>query len=429
MGAVIGYFGGTYPRGSDTFIQREIAGLRALGHDVRAYALRRPDEGTALSAFAREELGRTAYILDGKAGVLAGIARGMPSMLGSIGSARHLSRPGVRGAVMQAAYLAEAAVLARRLKGDGVGHLHCHYPDANGTVAVLAAKIAGITYSLHIHGPDVFWDAEAWRLREKIEGAAFGVCISNYARSQVMLRVSPEHWGKLHIVHCGVEPGSFSPRGPVEEIKKLVFVGRLAAAKGLDVLLEAVRLVREAGRDVELRIIGDGPDRARLETASDAMGLGGCVRFEGALPNERVAAILAESDAFVMASFAEGVPVVLMEAMAAGVPVIATRIAGIPELIGDGVSGLLMTPGDAAGLRDAVLAAGDDLDATRRRAGAGRAVVGEEFDCSLEAERFGAIVDGYVNGGEIPPIRPTGRGRGADAAAENTCEVKEAGAC
>lgn len=429
MGAVIGYFGGTYPRGSDTFIQREIAGLRALGHDVRTYALRRPDEGTALSAFAREELERTAYILDGKTGVLADVARGMPSMLGAIGSARRLARPGVRGAVMQAAYLAEAAVLARRLKGDDVGHLHCHYPDANGTVAVLAAEMAGITYSLHIHGPDVFWDAEAWRLREKVEGAAFGVCISNYARSQVMLRVSPEHWGKLHIVHCGVEPGSLAPRGPVEEIKGLVFVGRLAAAKGLDVLLEAVRLVREAGRDAELRIIGDGPDRARLETARDAMGLGGCVRFEGALPNERVAAILAESDAFVMASFAEGVPVVLMEAMAAGVPVIATRIAGIPELIGDGVSGLLVTPGDAAGLRDAVMAAGDDLDATRRRAEAARAVVAAEFDCSLEAERFGAIVDGYVNGGEIPPTRPIGRVRAADAEAENSCEAKEAGAC
>lgn len=425
MGSVIGYFGGTYPRGSDTFIQREIRGLRAVGHDVRTFALRRPEAGTPLTAFARDELEQTGYILEGRAGLARDLVAGMPVMLGSVGHAARLRRPGVRGAAMQGAYLAEAAVLARRLRAGGIGHLHCHYPDASGTVAVLAARMAGITYSLHIHGPDVFWDAEMWRLREKIEGAAFCVCISNYARSQAMLRVSPQHWSRLHIVHCGVEPGSFSVRAPVEEIRRLVFVGRLAAAKGIDVLLDAVRLVRGTGRQVELRIVGDGPDRARLESVRDEMGLAGCVRFEGAQPNERVAAMLSESDAFVMASFAEGVPVVLMEAMAAGVPVIATRIAGIPELIEEGVSGLLCTPGDAVSLCDTVLAASDDIDATRRRAAAARAVVSAEFDCTREAERLGAIIDGYVNGGETGEVRPTLAGCRSNAVVEQS----GAGAC
>jgi glycosyltransferase involved in cell wall biosynthesis len=203
-----------------------------------------------------------------------------------------------------------------------------------------------------------------------------------------MVFAPQEAWDKLHIIHCGVDPDDFPPVRHEGSGRRLLFVGRLAAVKGMPVLLEALaELVRERP-DVRLVVAGDGPDRANLEALARRLGLARNVEFRGYQSQAQVRQLLQETDAFVMASFAEGVPVVLMEAMAAGVPVVATQVAGVPELVEDGVSGFLVPPGDATSIASAVSRVLDDPDLRNRLGAAGREKVVREFNITTEAEKL-----------------------------------------
>jgi glycosyltransferase involved in cell wall biosynthesis len=208
-----------------------------------------------------------------------------------------------------------------------------------------------------------------------------------------MIWTPPERWNRLHIIHCGVEPAVFAPKRHEGTGSRLIFVGRLAAVKGIPILLEAVTQLRQHHPDIELVLAGDGPDRAWIEHKADELAIGDRVRITGYLSQERVREALTESDIFVMASFAEGVPVVLMEAMATGLPVIATRIAGIAELVEDGESGYLTPPSDVDSLVERIDMLLRDADLRNRMGAAGWAKVESDFDTAKEGEKLRKILE------------------------------------
>jgi len=257
---------------------------------------------------------------------------------------------------------------------------------------MLAAHLAQISFSFTLHGPSDLFDAKHWRLDEKIKAARFVSCISYFARSQAMMYVAPEHWEKLHIIHCGVEPERYGPPTWDDENVELTFVGRLAPVKGLRFLLPAFEEALKTQPNLRLKIIGDGPERAALE--AQAAPLKDAVRFTGPLSQADVAAELAKTDVLVLPSFAEGVPVVLMEAMASGKPVIATQVAGVSELVKSGENGLVIPPGHSAALKDAILALAADPEGRRRMGQAGRETVEAGFNIQKEASRLAALLEG-----------------------------------
>jgi glycosyltransferase involved in cell wall biosynthesis len=256
-----------------------------------------------------------------------------------------------------------------------------------------------------MHGPAEFFEPKYWRLDEKIRRAKFVCCISHFSRSQGMIFGPPEKWDRMHVVHCGVDPQGYEPRKHQGKGRRLLFVGRLAAVKGVPVLLDAVAQLSQDHPDAELVIAGDGPDRQRLESRAKDLGISDRVRFLGYQSQSQVRKLLRETDVFAMASFAEGVPVVLMEAMAAGVPVVATRIAGVPELVDDGACGFLVPPGDTEALAERISLLFDDPASRNRFAGAGRAKVEQEFNLSTESQRLCQILTGALED-RVVPIRP-----------------------
>ena len=243
-----------------------------------------------------------------------------------------------------------------------------------------------------MHGPSIFFEPYRWQLGTKIEKADFVACISDFCRSQGMIFAPQAHWPKMKIVHCGVDPARYG-RGDQPPGQHLVFVGRLAAVKGVAVLLRSIADLGADHPDLRLTLIGDGPERAGLETLSHDLGLDAQVTFAGAKTQAEVAETLKTADIFVLPSFAEGVPVVLMEAMASRLPVITTRIAGIPELVEDGRSGLLVPPGNQGALTDAIAKLLADPDARTAMGEAGRHIVEAEFNIAKEAAKIGQMVD------------------------------------
>jgi glycosyltransferase involved in cell wall biosynthesis len=389
----VAYLTGEYPAVSHTFILREVEALRARGLEVMTCSVRRTASEHHRGPAERAAVESTYYVLDAVKSppTLAGatfdaLRRGR--LPGALALAWRTRPPGAKALLWQFFYLAEALVLARHLRSRGVTHLHNHFGNSSCSVAMLTSKASGIPFSYTMHGPAIFFEVPHWRIDEKIARARFVACISHFCRSQGMIFSDPTHWGKLHIVHCGVDPARYD-RGPRERPgKRLLFVGRLAAVKGVPVLLRAFAETLEAHPEAHLTLIGDGPERARIEALARELGLGGAVRFPGYLSQDEVADELARADLFVLPSFAEGVPVVLMEAMAARLPVVATRIAGIPELVDEGVAGRLVPPGDAASLARALSDLLAEPDLRRRMGEAGREKVVAEFDLAGEAAKL-----------------------------------------
>jgi glycosyltransferase involved in cell wall biosynthesis len=230
--------------------------------------------------------------------------------------------------------------------------LHVHFGNAGASVGVLVKQLTGCHLSYTIHGPDEFDDVPGQQLAFKMHAADAIVCISQFARSQLMRISSPNDWPKFRVVRLGVDAKVFqaAPRTVAAAVPQLVSVGRLTPAKGQVLLIQACAQMRDQGVPFHLTMVGDGPDRSRVETEIAKHQLASQVSLTGSLTQEGVRAELARSDAFVLPSLAEGIPVVLMEAMASYVPCISTPVNGIPELIEHGHTGLLATPGDVDSL-------------------------------------------------------------------------------
>src|SRR6056297_1847118 len=410
----LAYLTGAYPKASHTFIEREVRALRGHGAEVLTASVRRPDAANVIGPEEEASQAETFYVLaEAKhplrlAGAHLGLLVRAPGRwLGALALALRTGRPGAKGLLWQLFYFAEAGVLADHLRREGVGHLHNHFADASSSVAMLTAALADIPFSFTLHGPAELFEPESWHLGEKVARSAFTACISHFARSQAMLFSAPEHWGKLRIVHCGVTPGRYAAEPSRNQSGlKLLFVGRLTPIKGLRVLFEAFARLRTDGLDdVILTLVGDGEDRGFAE--GEAARLGG-MNLLGFQSQDGVAAALHDADALVLPSFAEGVPVVLMEAMASARPVIATQVGGVSELVEEGVSGRIIPPGDAAGLAAAIRALAEAGPEARAEMGmAGRKRVESAFDVTREARWILDLFEG--RGGER--LRP-----GEDAA-------------
>jgi glycosyltransferase involved in cell wall biosynthesis len=402
----IGYLTGEYPRATDTFIQREVAALRALGHHVQTFSVRRPVHSEITDETVARERDGTHYLLPPRSAPIlpANYLNAMRAWMGVVPK----NLPGI---LKHSAYFVEAALLAGQMRRRNLTHLHNHFSDSSCTVAMLAAILGGFTFSFTLHGPADFVMPGYWRLDEKIRRAKFVVCISEFARRQT-LRFTPEGMeNKLHIVHCGVDMNDFPPAERRESGHQLLFIGRLAAAKGLSILLEAVADGRKTLPDIKLTIVGDGPERASLENLAADLNLNTAVKFLGYQSQPQIRALLKQSDIFVMTSLAEGVPVVLMEAMAAGVPVIAPRIAGIPELIDDQVTGLLTPPGDPAATAGAILKILTDENLQRRFTQNARVKIERDFNLRTEAKHLESLFvewappTNFTGGEQCPPYK------------------------
>jgi colanic acid/amylovoran biosynthesis glycosyltransferase len=400
----IGVLCSRYPAVSHTFIQREVRALRALGAEVSTFAVRRASAQDVLSAADREELEDTHAILPAGAELprahLRALLRHPRAFAGTLLRALRLSPGTPRGTLWQLFYFAEAVSLWNELRRRGIRHVHVHFADVSSDVALLATDLGnrvdggGWSWSLAMHGPAQLYGVRQHRLGAKVADAAFTACVSDHLRSQLMMVTDRGQWPSIHLVRTGVDPEVFRPNGGPRESARVLTVARLIPGKGIDVLLDALASLARRGVAAEADVVGDGPDREWLAARIRELGLDGRVRLLGAASQERVRELLAGATAFCLPSFSEGVPVVLMEAMAAGLPVVATRITGVPELVEEGRSGLLVPPGRADLLAHALERVLTAARAERDAMGAaGRARVEAGFDSARGARRLFELLD------------------------------------
>jgi glycosyltransferase involved in cell wall biosynthesis len=317
----LAYLVSEYPRISHTFILREVTGLRELGFAIRTASINHPDRPPdKLTAQEREEAAATFFVKpSGLGGALkahlAALTRRPLKYLAGLAFALRLGGTDLKKLLYGLFYFVEAVMIGEWMRGAGVRHLHVHFATPASTVGLIAARIYPIGLSLTVHGPDEFYDAPGYCLAEKIAGASFICCIGMYARSQLMKLSPPRHWSKFEVAPLGIFLGEFAPRiaRRTSDRFEILSVGRLVPAKGQHILLAAMHNLVGAGRNVCLRLVGDGPDRAALEDDARRRGLERAVVFEGAVNPDRIR--LPKPPIFLAASFAEGIPVVRMEAM------------------------------------------------------------------------------------------------------------------
>ncbi len=357
----IAYFVNQYPKVSHSFIRREILALERQGFDVQRLALRGWDDQLVDAEDVRERE-RTRYVLQaGLAGlllpVLLCVLKSPLRFMAALGLALRMGRRADRAWFYHLVYLAEACRLLPWLVRNETRHVHAHFGTNSAEVVMLTAALGGPSYSFTVHGPEEFDKPEFIHLGEKVRRAAFVVAISSYGRSQLYRWVEHAHWHKVEVVHCGLER-AFHEVEPVAvpAAPRLVCVGRLCEQKGQLLLLEAARQLAERGCPFELVLAGDGEMRKQIEMLIERHALQDRVRITGWISSEQVRAELLAARALVLPSFAEGLPVVIMEAMALRRPVLTTYVAGIPELVRPGENGWLFP----AGAIDGLVAALDD---------------------------------------------------------------------
>ncbi len=405
----IAYIAGQYPSVTHTFIEREVQALRALGVSIETVSVHRSHDQDTLSRTAREEAVRTQAILPpNPLGLLLAHLMAMIRVPGRYLKALRLtlalSRPGIRGHLWYLFYLSEAVLAWRHLRNRKVQHLHAHHLNQAGDVALLASILGGWTWSFTMHGPSEFYDVQYWRVAEKTTRADFVACISDFCRSQLMSLVEQEHWRKFHVVHCGVDTEDFQPQAPVgrrANALALLTVGRLERRKGQALLLDALAELRNQDVDARLTVVGDGEMRSHLEARAKGFGIADFVRFVGAIGEDDIRTFYGEADVFCLPSFAEGVPVVLMEAMAMEIPVVATNIMGIPELVDHRKNGLLVIPGRSDQLVAAIRELAADPKLRKRLGAAGRRKVAAGFHISQSAR---TLADAFADATGDHPV-------------------------
>lgn len=393
----VAYLVNQYPRTSVSFIRREILALEAGGVEVMRFSLRPVTEALA-SQVDRDEAARTRFVLGAGAGahafaVAAAALRSPRAFARALALALRLGKRSDRGRLRHIAYLAEACVAAAWIREGKADHVHAHFGTNSAAVAVLIRALGGPPVSFTVHGPEEFDKPEFLGLREKVRHASFVVAVSSFGRAQIWRWARFEDWPKVEVVRCGLgdellsAPVTTPPRAP-----RLLCVARLSEQKGHMLLLEAAGRLAAEGIDFELVLAGDGPLRPHVEEAVRRLGLEGRVRLAGWMSDVQVREALAQARALVLPSFAEGLPVVVMEALALGRPVITTAIAGTPELVENDVTGWLIPAGSVEPLvkamRAALAAEPAELEAMGR---AGKSLVAERHDASREARRLAAL--------------------------------------
>ena len=357
-GARVAYLVNHYPKVSHTFVRREILALERAGVTVLRYAMRGWDAVPPDPEDAREQTLTRYLVRGGLIPLLASTVRTAAAHPGRFWSAlvqaMSLSRRSDRGVAYHFVYLFEACCLLRWLQAARADHVHAHFGTNGATVALLVRNLGGPPYSFTVHGPEEFDRPEAIGLAAKIAAARFVVAISSYGRSQLYRWSALADWAKVHVVHCGLERGFHAAGGPATEPSaRLVCVGRLCEQKGQLLLIDAASRLAARGIAFELVLAGDGEMRAEIEAAIRDRGLASRVRVTGWVSSAAVRDEMLAARALVLPSFAEGLPVVIMEAMSLGRPVVSTFVAGIPELV-RADNGWLVPAGDVEALADAM---------------------------------------------------------------------------
>ncbi len=369
----IAYLVNQYPKVSHSFIRREIEALEADGFEVLRYSVRRVDEPLVDEADAREQE-RTRVVLEaGGMAMLLAMGRMKLTRFGRYWrasmAALRMGRVSDRGVLRHIIYLGEACLLTKWLEQEGVQHLHAHFGTNSTSVARLVSMLTGIPYSFTVHGPEEFDKPTVISLGDKIKDAAFVAGVSSFGRSQLYRWCSHADWPKVQVVRCGVGERFLADEPtPVPGNKRLVCLGRLCEQKGQLLLVQACAALHEAGEDFELVLVGDGEMRPAVESLIAAKGLEEKVTITGWQNAEQVREWMQGSRAMVLASFAEGLPVAIMEALALGRPVVTTSIAGVPELV-DTACGWVVPAGSVEALTGALRACLQADDATMNAMG------------------------------------------------------------
>lgn len=358
----LAYLTNRYPSISHSFIRREIEALERAGVKIARYTVRTSEHG-GIADEDRREAEKTRRIVGAGAFEIARAAAASilvrpAGSLAAIASALRLGAKSESGRLRHAFYAVEALVLASWMRQERLAHVHAHFGTNSATVAMLAARVNGGTFSMTVHGPEEFDKPAGIALAEKIRRSAFAAAVSSFGASQLRRLVAPEYWDRIRIVPCGVEKAFYESSTPAPPAAaRFVSVGRLCAQKGQLTLIDAAAEVKKRGADFELRLIGDGDMRGDIEAAIHRHSLGDFVKLLGWKTPSEVREEIENARAFILPSYAEGLPVSIMEAMVLERPVISTYVAGIPELVVPGESGWLAPAGDALALADAMAAA------------------------------------------------------------------------
>ena len=392
----IAYLCSEYPKVSHTFIRREILELEARGHEVVRVSIRR---GEVADPIDQGELERTFLCLEQPAarlaaGLIAETLRQPVRMARALRLACHSAVHGSRGWIRNAAYLAEAATILRHLREHDVQHVHAHFGSNAASVARLLHLLGGPPYSVMFHGPLEFDDPVGLEIGDKVRDAAFVTAITHYCSAQIRRWVDYPHWHKIHILHCTVsedffDPPAAIPGGPPTAVS----VGRLSEQKGQLLLIDAMAELRDRGIDLQLRVFGDGELRPEIERRIAELDLADRITLEGWATAEQIRTALDECHGLLLPSFAEGLPVVIMESFARARPVVSTIIAGIPELVEHGTNGWLVPAGAVTPLVDAMAdLATADRGRLARMGADGRQRVEAGFRATRELDRLESLL-------------------------------------
>jgi colanic acid/amylovoran biosynthesis glycosyltransferase len=390
----VAYLLNNYPMISTTFIRSEILALERRGVRVMRIALRGWD-GVLADAQDKHERAATRYVLrDGAAPLLLSMLRTVTMrplhFMRALVLALRMSRGAERPLLVHLAYLAEACRIIPWLRAENIRHVHAHFGTNAAEVAMLAHVLGGPRWSFTVHGPEEFHKAPFLSLPEKIRRCVFVAAISSYGRGQLYRLIPHADWAKVKVVPCGIDPAFHLGAQPEpKEVRRLVCVGRLTEQKGQMLLVEAARILAERGTDFELVLAGDGEMRGEIAAQIRRYGLDDQVRITGWIDSAGVRQELLAARALVLPSFAEGLPVVIMEAMALRRSVISTYVAGIPELVTSGENGWLVPAGDVETLAEAIQVCLDSpVDVLGRMGEAGRSRVLARHDIDKVVDRL-----------------------------------------
>lgn len=399
-----------YPSVTHTFVAGEVRALRAAGVRIETASVRQVPMTEVLSDLDRQELSRTRALVPASPWTLLSshtqaLLRNARAYVGTLFTALRMARAGGRARLWQLFYFAEAIMLWAWVRRHRIHHIHVHHANVSADVALLACRYANRagaeprwTWSLTIHGPTELFDVGSHKLTAKVSDASAVVCISDFARSQVAALADPADLEKVHTVRCGIDLRSFRP-DPARrdrETAEVLCVAALSRRKGHAVLLEALTSALEAVPAARLTLVGGGPERDFLEIRAGELGIAHAVRFLGPVQHDRMAALYDGADVFCLPSFAEGVPIVLMEAMAMEIPVIATNVMGIPELVDDERNGLLVAPARADLLAGALVRLLADPALRRQMGRDGRRRVATDYDRTASAVSLQHVLEPFI---------------------------------
>ena len=409
---MVAYLINQYPKVSHSFIRREIVALEERGWSVLRLALRGWDANLVDPADIAEQA-KTIFVLGHGAwplvmAVLRQAVRAPGRLFAALRLSLQMMRPSDRPALWHLIYLAEACWIALELARRKIDHLHAHFGTNSAEVAMLVSALSGIGYSFTLHGTGEYDKATLLHLAEKVKRAAFVVVVCSYVRGQMFRITSPQHWHKVKVVRCGIDAGFVDADvSPPPRNNRLVCVGRLCEEKGQILLLGAIESLVKEGRRLELVLVGDGEHRALIERLIADLDLTGSVTITGWATADEVKRHILNARSLILPSFAEGLPIVIIEAMLLARPVLSTYVAGIPELVVNGETGWLFPAGSEEDIACAVRAC-LDAPAERLRAmgAAGRERALRDHDIGEQAAALSALFETAIESeNTVWPVR------------------------